>query len=189
MAHVFVLTRGARTGRPRRPRRWLARDWKAYLLPLGSVTWQLAGKGGVGVTLWSFEKGGHRVPLWPALSWYGDLLMVRRKKQPEAKATAPHLAPVETEILSRCMALVEHCAATVYDDGSPRKTGWFTVRTRGSSWEIEVKDPDGGCKLVIIQNTIDDALAVVQAMLTADDAPWEPDRWLQDAQHRPSRKK
>jgi len=85
---------------------------------------------------------------------------------------------VESDVFAKLHALVAHCAATKYDDGEPRKPGWFTVRTRGSAWEVEVKDPETACRLVIVQQTLDDALALAHVLLETEDAPWEPDQWL-----------
>lgn len=165
-----------------RPRRWAAKDWRGAILPVGRMDWHLAFKRGWGVTIWAIGKEGKFVPFWPLAEWYGDLEMIKKRKAQSEGAHATHLAPMESDILSKCHSLVQHCAATQFDDGTPRKPGWFTIRTRGSAWEIEIKDPETCSRLVVIQQSLDDALALATVLLDSEDAPWESDPWLSKAQ-------
>lgn len=89
-----------------------------------------------------------------------------------------HLAPVESDFFGRLLGMVEHCAITMYDDGEKRQPGWLMIRTMGAAWQIEAKDPDSGNKLPVVAATLDDALILMDALLRAEDAPWEPDPWL-----------
>lgn len=91
---------------------------------------------------------------------------------------------MESEVFSRLSNLVSHCAVTRYDDGTPRKTGWFTIKVMGAAWIVQVKDPDGCCSMSLTAQTLDDALALADVMLGADDAPWEPDPFLRSAESR-----
>lgn len=90
---------------------------------------------------------------------------------------ASHLAPLESAVFGKLFNLVSHCCVTKYDDGEPRQPGWFTVKTSGSAWVVQVKDPDGCCQMSAIGNTLDDALALADLLLGSDEAPWEPDPW------------
>lgn len=173
-----VLTRQKGLAKRYRPRNWHSKDWKAHVVHVGRFTWWVVSRRGFGCTLWRYDFDGVQIAMWPQLSWYGDLLMVRKRKAATDVPQAMHLAPVETNVMARCMALVEHCAATQYDDGSPRKPGWFTVKTMGSAWVVEIKDPDTACRLVVVQAALDDALALAQCLLETEDAPWEADPWL-----------
>lgn len=179
--------RGA-VARRYRPRRWMSQEWRSQTLWVRGHPWLIVSRRGYGVTLWAFSHLGVQVRLWPRLSWYGDLLMVKRKKASAEGQTVSHLAPMETNVLARCQALVEHCAATQYDDGEARRPGWFTVRTRGAAWEIELKDPDTCSRLVVIQQSLDDALALAQILLESEEAPWERDPWLAQAAGRQKKK-
>jgi len=85
---------------------------------------------------------------------------------------------MESVILAKYHSLVAHCAATRYDDGDPRQPGWFTVKTLGSAWLVEVKDPDTCARLVVIQATLDDAITLAALLLDSEECPWEPDPWL-----------
>lgn len=183
-----VLTRKRRHGTPPRPRKHTFKDWTACLIRVGRFTWKVVSRRNFGTTLWSFDLDGLAVEMWPCCSWYGDLLVIKRRSA-ETKATeVGHLAPIESDILSKCHALVAHCAATKYDDGTPRQPGWWTVRTRGSAWELEIKDPETCCRLVIVQQTLDDALALAQTLLETEDAPWEADQWLTAAKAKQRKK-
>lgn len=91
---------------------------------------------------------------------------------------AKHLAPIDCRILGQLPSLVAHCCVTKYDDGSPRVPGWFTTGTKGAAWQVTVKDPDSGAKMVLTGNTLDDAFALAELMLGAEEAPWEVDPYL-----------
>ena len=105
-----------------------------------------------------------------------------------ADATRPrHLAAVETNLLHQFPALIAHLAVTRYDDGDPRQVGWVQLRTQGAIWQVTAKDPDGAASLCATGGSIDDALALLELLLSAPDAPWEPDRYLMQA--RTGRKK
>lgn len=89
-----------------------------------------------------------------------------------------HLAAVESKLFGGLHPLIAHCATTKYDDGDPRKPGWFTVGTTGSSWTFTVKDPDSCMSFRVVAPTIDDAFTLASLMLEAEETPWEHDAWL-----------
>jgi len=106
---------------------------------------------------------------------------MRKKSTGQVKAdgTGPsHLAAVESTILGNHLELVKHCSITRYDDGDPRKPGWFTVKTMGSAWVVQVKDPDAALSLTATGQTLDDALTLADLLLGSEEAPWEPDPFL-----------
>lgn len=89
-----------------------------------------------------------------------------------------HLAAMESNVFHKLPALVAHCAVTRYDDGDPRKPGWFTIKTMGSAWVCQVKDPDGCLQLSAVGQSLDDALVLADLLLSSEEAPWEPDPFL-----------
>lgn len=113
---------------------------------------------------------------------------MKKKNGASQDAQGSHMAPVETEVLKEHMALVEHCTVTKYDDGDPRQPGWFTLRTQGRSWIIDVKDPDSATSFRVVATTLDEALETVQELLSSDQAPWEPDRYLKQQAPKKSKK-
>lgn len=104
--------------------------------------------------------------------------MVKRRVKGTAESNAHHVAAVDSVTFGQLHALVAHCAATKYDDGESRKPGWFTVKTMGAAWVVEVKDPDTSSRLVCVQQTLDDVLRLASMLLESEEAPWEPDPWL-----------
>jgi len=104
--------------------------------------------------------------------------MVKRRVKGASESEAQHVAAVESAIFTKLHPLVAHCAATKYDDGEPRKPGWITIKTMGAAWVLEAKDPDTCSRLVVVQQTLDDALLLASVLLESDEAPWEPDPWL-----------
>jgi hypothetical protein len=100
-----------------------------------------------------------------------------------AKTDGPsHLAAMESNVFCKLMGLVAHCAVTKYEDGDPRKPGWCTVKTMGSAWVIQVKDPDTCLQLSAVGQSLDDALALIDILLTSEEAPWEPDPFARSQQ-------
>jgi len=131
-----------------------------------------------GVTLLKITKG--KEVLWecPPFEWWGELKAMKKKKQVGVTPDAAHLAAMESGMFSKHHALVAHCASVKYDDGDARKPGWWTVKTMGSAWVVEVKDPDTAARLVVVQQTLDDAITLANLLLESEEAPWEPDPWL-----------
>lgn len=122
-------------------------------------------------------RGGLNAPFvqWSAPEW----TVKRRSPNPTASKEGPmHLAPVETQVFSKLMNIVAHCCETRYDDGEPRRPGWFTIKTLGAAWCVAVKDPDSCCQMTTTAATLDDALALADVLLGSDEAPWEPDPFL-----------
>ena len=130
--------------------------------------------------------------IWVAVTdeWERSKPLVKKKRQGDAAAPkVKHLAALESNVLSRFLPIIEHCAVCQYEDGSPRKTGWVTIKTMGSSWVLEAKDPDSCSRLTVVQTTLDDALALLSITLESEEAPWEPDPWLKKQQTEAARKK
>ena len=96
-----------------------------------------------------------------------------------AREVKKHLAAVESNLFHGLPAIIQHCCVTQYEDGDPRKPGWITIKTMGSAWVVQVKDPDSCCALTATAQSLDDVLALAELLLSGDEAPWEPDPFLQ----------
>lgn len=106
---------------------------------------------------------------------------MKRRKAGQGSASADgaeHLAPMETVVFDKLHQVVRHMAVTKYDDKEVRKPGWITIKTLGSSWVIQVKDPDSCLSMQVVADTLDNALALADLLLGSDEAPWEPDPFL-----------
>lgn len=109
---------------------------------------------------------------------------MKKKSAAIGQSDSTHLAPMESEFFSKLQALVSHCAVRKYDDGDPREPGWFTVKTQGAAWVVQVKDPDSACSFSAVGETLDKALQTAVLLLECDEAPWEPDTFLAAAKAR-----
>lgn len=114
-------------------------------------------------------------------------VMKKRGVKPLGEATK-HLAPMESDVFSKLLPLVEHCAVRQYDDGETREPGWFTVKTQGAAWSVQIKDPDSCCSFTAVGKTLDEALETAALLLGCEEAPWEPDTFLQASAARKKKK-
>lgn len=174
-----VLTRTHRVVMRYRPRRWLSREWKRYDVTVGRSSFHLVGRRGWGVSVYKWTRDGETFSAFPAATCYEEIRAVKKKKSAASTTDAQHLAAVESQVFAKLHPIVAHCSATKYDDGDPRKPGWVTMKTMGSAWVLEAKDPDTCSKLTVVQSTLDDALALLSVLLESEEAPWEIDPWMQ----------
>lgn len=180
-----MFTTHAMFTRPRvrwkRPRRWAKRTPFRLVLSCLAFSLKVEYQPACGFFPLAAFRGrgalGRPYREWPQ----GGLLLKRKAPNAAAAGDVPvHLAAVESNVFSSLPNLVSHCAVTRYDDGSARRPGWFTVKTMGASWVVQVKDPDGCCAMNLTAASLDDALALADVMLGADDAPWEADPFLKN---------
>lgn len=103
---------------------------------------------------------------------------MKKKLKASEVENVKHLAAVETRLFHELFALVEHCCVRKYDDGDSREPGWFTVKTQGAAWCVQVKDPDACVSFTAVGDTLDKAIETANLLLSCDEAPWEPDSFL-----------
>jgi len=166
-----------------------SKEGTTYMVMVNGVLFHLTAERGVGTWVSARGVGADRehYPNPCPLHWRG--LYVVKKRQVAPQTAAKHIAAMESAVFSKLHPIVAHCCATQYDDGEARKPGWLTVKTMGSAWVCEVKDPDSCCRLCVVQQTLDDALALLSVLLESDDAPWEPDPWLAQQRAKEAKKK
>lgn len=102
---------------------------------------------------------------------------MKRRTLATAGAIVPAL-PDESVMFKACPVLRQFCAATQYDDGTPRQPGYYTFRNRGPSYELTLYDPDAGARVSVRHGTIDGVYKLAEQLLGAEDAPWEQDSYL-----------
>jgi len=146
------------------------------------------GKKGVGYSLLPYVYDPHLL-VSDRESTYRSMAQMKKKKKGDQAGDARHLAAMESNVFTQCTGIVAHCAVTRYDDGDPRKTGWLTIKTQGSAWVVEAKDPDTCGRLQVVQASLDDALALMSVMLESEEAPWEHDVWLAQQKAKESKPK
>ena len=174
-----ILTRN-RTWCSRRPKHWIPRRKTWYILRLRAkdiVVCYVPFRGFQARSV--LRRGGALVD---RLVVFAPPEFSMKKVQPGKQSSeggASHLAAMETNVFAKLSSLAAHVAVTRYEDGTPRRPGWFTVKTLGAAWVVQVKDPDSCCQLQTTSQTLDDALALADLLLGSEEAPWEPDPWLQ----------
>lgn len=182
-----VFSGGNRLHR-KRPCRWLPLGRSQLVVWSGDFRFVLTANRGRGIWLTSVSqstryRAGHVEPL----AVYREPIMKKRTAAKQA-GDAAHLAAMETERFKDLLPLVEHCATRKYDDGDLRETGWFTIKTQGAAWIVQVKDPDTCCTFSAVAESLDKALETAALLLSADEAPWEPDSFLTAAAARKKKK-
>lgn len=171
-----------------RPRKWLPRSDRNYTLQWSNHQIGLSWIPHFGIWLSDHSLIDPKAEFGFRYLWQGKWAAVKKPKAKEVPTDTPHLAPVETNYLSPCMPLVEHCSFIRYEDGSPRAAGWWTLTTQGPAWKITVKEPTAGVSFSVVSETLDDCLAAASLMLASPDCPWQPDRFL-ETQKQPTKKK
>lgn len=169
-------------GRCTRPRWFVSRDWMAHTVAARRGHFELVARRHWGVSVWAMVTSEGRTLAFPQFPSYEEMKTMKRRSAASANPECLHLAAVESDIFHKLLPLVQHCSHTQYEDKSPRKPGWWTVKTMGSAWVVEVKDPDSCSRLVVVQQTLDDALTLASVLLESEEAPWEPDPWLKQTQ-------
>lgn len=161
-----------------RPRRFLPRGRGTFFVLFGKWKFRLTFRPFVGMAVVARER-------WPTPGPDADRELiewgepdVKKKQARTTEAGVKHLAALDDDGTTIPLPLVEHCAILQYDDGTPRKAGWFTVKTMGSSWCVQVKDPDAAVSFQVVDLSLRKALESVALLLSSDDAPWEPDAFL-----------
>lgn len=165
-------------GRIPRPRYWLSRNWVRHVVAAKRGHYVLVAKRWWGVSIWACVRDGQHIQCWPSCDTYMEMTKVKRRLKTADAPNTLHLAAVESDILGKHLPLVQHCSHTQYEDKTPRKPGWITIKTMGSAWVVEVKDPDSCSRLTVVQQTLDDALTLASVLLESEEAPWEADPWL-----------
>lgn len=183
--HWTIHARGLHLHRGR-PRRWMPKGKHTFFIQLGSYLFRLTSVTGKGICVVARMLVARRYSADQRAEEWEFPSMKKRGAKGAGEGDAKHLAAMETARFADMLSLVEHCAIRRYDDGESRETGWITIKTIGSAWCVQVKDPDGCVSFTSTAESLDKALETAALLLACDDAPWEEDRYLkqQKAQKR-----
>lgn len=174
---------------PRRAARWLRtrEDWVMYLYRDRYVQcWWLPWVGMLPVSC-----GRRSSPQDDRVSDdYREVMMGLKKRDVCAKGGGARPAlSAESKFLGKLPTLCEWLSATTYEDGSPRTPGYMWISNRGLGYEVTIFDPDGAVKLPCLGRTLDEALALAETHLRAEDAPWQEDQYLAQRRDQGRKKK
>lgn len=178
---AFVVN--GRDGWKTKPRRSQPREAAQWVMWWGWRKVFLKSASGMGMSAFAVTDGKLFSLWYDHRGYLSEVDEMKKKKPGKQDEGVQHLASVESVLLGKLQPLINHAAVTRYDDGDLRQPGWWTVKTMGSAWVIEIKDPDTAMRLVVIQATLDDALTLAGLLLDAEEAPWEPDPWLLKAKN------
>lgn len=127
---------------------------------------------------------GFYIVAWKRKTWGrspgdGETLGERRridvkKVKIRDRASVKALASLDSKALQMYPAIVDSIGLLQYEDGSPRQPGYLGVWVQGSAWVTRITDKDAEATLTTEGKTLDEALELLNLMLGADDAPWEP---------------
>lgn len=175
-------------GRCVRPRYFLNRYWTKHTVRTRRGYFTLVAKRYWGVSIWSAMRDGVELYSWPECDTYQEMTRMKRRSVSTEPRNVLHLAAVDSDLMARLLPVVQHCSHVQYEDGSPRKPGWITIKTMGSAWVVEAKDPDSCSRLTVVQQTLDEALVLISLLLESDEAPWEQDPWLRASEAKGKKK-
>ena len=162
-----------------RIRQWLPRAARLYTLLVGPLRIDLRYRPRSGyrpVATWAVPVPGSATLDRQEIAWEPEM---RRVSVTATAGAALPGAPSVSVLLSKLKTLVLHCCSTSYDDGSPRQPGWITIKTRGATWQVICKDPDGAASLEVEGKSLDDTLSLANELLGSENAAWAPDPYLQ----------
>lgn len=174
----------------RHPLRWPGKRPRCWLPPFRKYEWWVRYRGSQILLTWVPFQGICVTALWlpgdnllafPPERQRWERIRMKKKTSSSPAGTERHLADMQTALLKGHLPILEHCAFRQYDDGDPRDPGWVTIGTNGSAWVVTVKDPDACVSFKVVGATIDQALDTAALHLACDEAPWEHDRFLEDA--------
>jgi len=106
-----------------------------------------------------------------------NLALKRREQQARGEAHSSS-ADRETKLFHMLTNVVGHVTCNCYEDGSPRKPGWVTLRTWNGLWELVAKEPDACLSLSVCDPSLDDCWVLLDTLLGDASAPWQPDPFL-----------
>lgn len=171
-----------------RPRRWMPKGRVEFDLVVKTVRFRLTSIPFKGICVIArYRPGDVRCELAvPDERW--EFPSMKKKTTGTAAVQVKHLAALESDVFKGLLPIVEHMAVRQYEDGDPREPGWVTIKTQGSAWVVQIKDPDACVSFSAVAETLDKALETAALLLSCDDAPWEQDKWLVDAAARRKKK-
>lgn len=148
--------------------RWPRRDWLVRTRPRqGAVVLRSSEVGD--------DQGGE---MFPDPFAKGDVVQRRSVQAPE-HVIRPALSK-ETKLLSKLPQLAAFLSDTAYDDGTARQPGYLWLTNRWSCYEVTLFDPDSCARVAVTATTLDDVLALAEAVLRSPETPWMPDAYMME---------
>jgi hypothetical protein len=101
---------------------------------------------------------------------------VRKPKLAAAAATAAAKIKPKS-CLSHLTALIAHCSAVTFDDGSAREPGTLTIGSQRGVWRVAARDLANNCQVCVVDQDLDTALVSLDLLVGDQETPWEVMTW------------
>lgn len=174
---------------PSYPRSWVRKRACYYTLRFGKCDFLLWWRPHIGMSVVATcpfgEQEWSQVPNVPLKRGAA----VKRRQIAKAEGIPLPAASIAGKTLVKFPRFLEHMTATAYDDGTIRVPGYCWLSTRGQAWILTLFDVDGCARLPLVANSVDEVFAMAEAMLGAEDAPWQLDQFMLDRSNQKKKKK
>lgn len=176
--------------RPRRlPRPQPVTREKRYWFNWGRLRFHLAWQPYVGLFFTSASDPGTGREVSAYLCPLKTERIVKRVVLASVMEAIKPALPWESKTLSKFPTFSHFMTDTTYDDGTPRTPGRWWWNNLSTTFEVILFNPDAGARLPVVAPTIDEMFAALEMITKAENAPWQPDKFLQEQLAKKSRKK
>jgi len=114
-------------------------------------------------------------------------------KKPDSAGSSggiPTQAAPRPKVLDKTPLLASFLLDLQYEDGGgPREPSYLIVKAAGGEWLVTMKDPTEARQVRIRVSDLGTAYAALEALLSGDSCPWEPDAWAMKSSGRTPRRK
>lgn len=105
-------------------------------------------------------------------------------------SSVPTQAAARPKVLDKTPVLASYLLDLQYEDGGgPREPSYLIIKAAGGEWLVTMKDPTEARQVRLRVSDIGTAYAALEALLTGDSCPWEPDAWAMKSSGRTPRRK
>ena len=171
--HWTVFYRGNRWFR-RKPSTWQPLGKGVFFLLTGNGTYAMRYAPYRGKSLAAWYRPGHQAGVaFRDADRVWEVLSVKKVKVAD-RATVKHLAPLESDMFSEHLAVLEVLAMLQYADGTPREPGYLGMWTQGATWFVRVQDKTGDAQMTAEGRTAEEAWDTLSVLLGSENPPWEP---------------
>lgn len=168
---------------------WLPERKRVFDLIYRDTVYLMCWRPGLGLYVRAWKRRGQTGDPYSLLPPLPRVMSMKRRDKLIGQGVVPPAAPHTSVLMAKLAPVLEWCALTSYEDGSPRTPGTFRIATRGQLWSFTVTDPDAAARLTVVSGSPDETLKLLVAYLGADNAPWEPDPYAQRPQTAPKSRK
>lgn len=154
--------------------------------------------GSVRLDLEYAQRTGYRLVAWATMELRGKVRAAssaRRidvPKKPDHQGSGPSVATQAAprpKVLDKTPLLASYLLDLQYEDGGgPREPAYLIIKAAGGEWLVTMKDPTEARQIRLRVSDLGTAYAALEALLSGDSCPWEPDAWAMKSSGRKPRR-